>query len=202
MLSFMETITQLINAAEAGSTEAAQKLFDRVYDDLRRMATTKIAGESPNLTLQPTALVHEVYLRMFGIQREKDVRTDTAWRSRSHFFSAAAQAMRRILVEEARKRGRQKRGGGAVREMLNPDQIAEPDLADDLLILNDALDRLTEVAPVPAKLVMLRYFGGLTIRETAESLGISPRTADSYWAYARAWLLAEMQRMREMEESS
>jgi RNA polymerase sigma factor (TIGR02999 family) len=192
----MSDITQLINAAEAGDKDAARALFDQVYADLRRMASTRLAGEHPGHTLQPTALVHEVYLRLFGLQQETVEPTEAVWKSRGHFFAAAAEAMRRILVETARRKGRLKRGGGKARELLDPDSIAEPDLADELLVLNEALDALALVDEKSAKLVMLRYFGGLTLKEAAASMGISPRTADSYWAYARVWLLAEMRRIQ------
>lgn len=192
----MSDLTQIINAAETGDERAARELFERVYADLKRMASIRLADEKPGQTLQPTALVHEVYLRLFGIQQEGGERADVVWHSRRHFFAAAAEAMRRILVEAARRKGRLKRGGGRTRELLDLDSIAELDLADELLVLNEALDSLAIVDPKSAKLVMLRYFGGLTLKEAAASMEISPRTADSYWAYARAWLLAEMQRLQ------
>lgn len=193
----MSEITQLINAAEAGDAQAARDLFDLVYADLKRMASTRMASEQPGHTLQPTALVHEVYLRMFGLQSEDAEQKESVWKSRSHFFGAAAEAMRRILVEAARHKGRVKRGGGRTREFLDPDTIAQPDLAEELLELNQALDAFAAIDAQSAKLVVLRYFGGLTLKEAAASLGISPRTADSYWAYARAWLLAEMRRAQD-----
>ncbi len=192
----MKDITQLINAAEAGDKQASCELFDRVYADLKRLASTRLAVENSGHTLQPTALVHEVYLRMFGLHQETDEPREAVWQSRAHFFGAAAEAMRRILIEAARSKGRLKRGGGRDRELLDPDSIAQPDLADELLDLNEALDALAAVDEKAAKLVMLRYFGGLTLKEAAASMGISPRTADSYWAYARVWLLAEMQRIQ------
>lgn len=192
----MSDITRLINAAEAGDKQASRELFDRVYADLKRMASSRLAVENSGHTLQPTALVHEVYLRMFGLPHATTEPKEGMWRSRAHFFGAAAEAMRRILIEAARRKGRIKRGGGRGRELLDPASIAQPDLADELLDLNEALDALAAVDEKSAKLVMLRYFGGLTLKEAAASLGVSPRTADSYWAYARAWLLAEMQRMR------
>lgn len=192
----MTDITQLINAAESGDKDASRALFDRVYADLRRMASTRLANEHPGQTLQPTALVHEVYLRMFGLQPETDEPKEAVWQSRAHFFGAAAEAMRRILIEAARSKGRVKRGGGRNRELLDPDTIAQPNLADELLDLNEALDGLAAVDEKSAQLVMLRYFGGLTLKEAAASMGISSRTADSYWAYARVWLLAEIRRIR------
>lgn len=193
----MSDITQLINATEGGDKAAAQELFDRVYSDLKRMASSRLAAETPGQTLQPTALVHEVYLRLFGLQSDDDEPKDeAAWKSRGHFFAAAAESMRRILIEAARSKGRLKRGGGRTRGLIDPDTIAKPDLADDLLVLNEALDAFSLVDEKAAKLVMLRYFGGLTLKEIAASLGISRRTADTYWAYARVWLLAEMQRIQ------
>ncbi|MDB5385044.1 MAG: polymerase subunit sigma [Planctomycetaceae bacterium] len=194
--AMLSDITRLINAAEAGDKQASRELFDLVYADLKRMASIRLANENSGQTLQPTALVHEVYLRMFGIQQETVEPRESVWRSRGHFFGAAAEAMRRILVEAARRKGRLKHGGGRTRELLDPDAIAEPDLAEELLVLNEALDALAATDEKSAKLVMLRYFGGLTLKEAAASMGISPRTADSYWAYARVWLLSEMQRLQ------
>lgn len=190
----MSDITQLINAAETGDEQAVRELFDRVYGDLKRMAASRLAEERLGQTLQPTALVHEVYLRLFGLQQDGGPRDEIAWASRGHFFAAAAEAMRRILIEAARSKQRLKRGGDRVRELLDPETIAQPELADELIALNEALEALAVVDPKSAKLVTLRYFGGLTIAESAASMGIAPRTADAYWAYARAWLLAEMRK--------
>ena len=195
-IATMSDITQLINAAEAGDKDASRELFDQVYADLKQMALTRMASERAGQTLQPTALVHEVYLRMFGLQQSSEEPKEAVWQSRGHFFGAAAEAMRRILIEAARSKGRQKRGGGQTRQLLDPDLIAEPDLAEELLILNEALDALSLIDEKAAKLVMLRYFGGLTLKEAAASMGVSSRTADSLWAYARVWLLAEMQRIQ------
>lgn len=192
----MSEITSLVNAAGEGNKEAAAELFSRVYADLKRMAQSRLVVENSGHTLQPTALVHEVYLRMFGLQQETAEPKEAVWQSRAHFFGAAAEAMRRILIEAARSKGRLKRGGDRARELLDPDSIAQPELADELLDLNEALDAFAQVDERSAKLVMLRYFGGLTLKEAAASMGISSRTADSCWAYARVWLLAEMQRMR------
>lgn len=190
----MSDITSLVNAAEEGDQQAAAELFDRVYADLHRMATSRMAMEKDGHTLQPTALINEVYLRLFGLRRDGSEQESLDWKSRGHFFAAAAEAMRRILVESARSRGRQKRGGGAVREMLDVESIPQPEFADDVLALNDALDALTETNPQIGQFVTLRYFGGFTIKEASEALGFSPRTGDAYWAYARAWLLAEIKR--------
>jgi RNA polymerase sigma factor (TIGR02999 family) len=187
----MSKLTELLLAAEAGDRQATADLFALVYDDLRQVARHYLAQESPGQTLQPTALVNEAYLRLLGTSAGS-VRDVLSLKNRRHFFAAAAQAMRRILIESARKKKRQKHGGGLGREPLNPDQIAEPEMAEELLALDEALTALAAIEPQIAELVNLRYFGGLTIKEAAETLGIAPRTADAHWAYARAWLLTEM----------
>ena len=187
----MSKLTELLVAADAGDRQAVADLFTLVYDDLRQVAQHYLARESPGQTLQPTALVNEAYLRLLGTSAGS-VRDVLSLRNRRHFFAAAAQAMRRILIESARKKKRQKHGGGLRREPLNPDQIAEPEVAEELLALDEALTALAAIEPQVAELVNLRYFGGLTIKEAAETLGIAPRTADAHWAYARAWLLSEM----------
>ncbi|MCO6456320.1 MAG: sigma-70 family RNA polymerase sigma factor [Pirellulaceae bacterium] len=177
------------SATDTSGQDSAQ-LFASVYDELRKMAAGRLALEPSGQTLQPTALVHEVYLRLLAT-------TDGAnppWESRGHFFTAAATAMRRILIETARRKSRQKHGGGRCRVDLDPEQIADMELADELLALDEALARFAAVEPKIAELVMLRYFGGLTIREAAAALEIAPRTADAHWAYARAWLQAECNR--------
>jgi RNA polymerase sigma factor (TIGR02999 family) len=171
----------------AGDPHAAAQLLPLVYDELRKLALHKLAREKPGQTLDATALVHEVYLRLVGKPR------DERWASRGHFFAAAAEAMRRILVENARRKRSRKRGGDRARQPLDPSQIAAPEVSDDLLALDEALTKLAATEPHVAELVKLRYFTGLTIKEAAEVLGISSRTADSYWAYAKAWLLAELQ---------
>jgi RNA polymerase sigma factor (TIGR02999 family) len=190
----MSEFTQLLVAAREGDRQAAADLFALVYDELRQLAALHLAHESPGQTLQPTALVHEVYLRLLGALDGPSWREGVPWEGRGHFFAAAAVAMRRILVDAARRKKRGKRGGGRAREPLDPDRIAEPEVADDLLDLHDALTALAAAQPAIAQLVELRYFGGLKLREAAEVLGIAPRTADAHWAYARAWLLAEMTR--------
>jgi RNA polymerase sigma factor (TIGR02999 family) len=187
----MSTLTELLAAAEAGDRQATADLFTLVYDDLRQVAQHYLARESPGQTLQPTALVNEAYLRLLGTSAGS-VRDGLSLKNRRHFFAAAAQAMRRILIESARKKKRRKHGGGLQREPLNPDQIAEPEVAEELLALDEALTALAAIEPQIAELVNLRYFGGLTIKEAAETLGVAPRTADAHWAYARAWLLTEM----------
>ncbi len=182
-LPLMSEITRLLTALEEGNTDAAEQLWPLVYDELRALAAQKLAQEKPGQTLQPTALVHEAYLRLLG--------QDTpAYRDRSHFFAAAATAMRRILIDNARRKQTQKRGGGLQR--LPIDDIAAPEPDDELLALNDALDKLAARDAQKARLVELRYFAGLTGEQAAEVLGISPTTADRYWAYARAWLQTEV----------
>ncbi len=181
----MSEVTRILSAIEQGDPQAADQLLPLVYDELRQLAAQKLAQEQPGQTLQATALVHEAYVRL--------VDTDAAqhWNSRGHFFAAAAEAMRRILVESARRKQSQKRGGG--RQRLDLDSLVtvlKPD--DDLLDLDEALGQLAAVDAQAADLVKLRYFAGLTVPQAAEALGVSPRTADSLWAYARAWLLRSL----------
>lgn len=189
----MSEFTQLLEEVGSGNPEAEADLFRLVYDDLKQLAAHRLAKEAPGQTLQPTALVHEVYLRLLGKPCASTTREEMSWKSREHFFSAAANAMRQILIESARRKSRQKRGGGLHRDSLDPDQIAEPELAEELLALDEALTALAVVEPRIAELVKLRFFGGLTLKEAAAVLEIAPRTADVHWAYARAWLLAELQ---------
>jgi RNA polymerase sigma factor (TIGR02999 family) len=181
----MNDVTQLLSAIQDGDPAAASQLLPLVYDELRRLAAQKLAHENPGQTLQPTALVHEAYLRLVGSENPPG-----AWEGRGHFFAAAAEAMRRILVENARRKHRQKRGGGCTRQSLDPDQVAAPEVSEDLLALDEALTKLAASDPRVAQLVQLRYFGGLTIKQAAEVLNISTRTANADWAYARSWLLA------------
>ena len=164
----------------------ARELLPLVYDELRRLAAQRMARESPGQTLQATALVHEAYLRLVGGN------PDRPWEGRGHFFAAAAEAMRRILVENARRRHRLKRGGHRGRVDLDAASPAAPETDDDLLALDEALEKLAAKDPVKAQLVQLRIFAGLTLAEAAEILGLSPATADRYWAYARAWLRVEI----------
>ena len=185
----MTEVTRILSAIEQGDPDAAGELLPLVYDELRNLAAQKLAQEAAGQTLQPTALVHEAYMRLVAGSKpgEED---DTSWDSRGHFFAAAAEAMRRILVENARRKHRKKRGGGRVHQALEPDQIAAPEVSEDLLALDEALTRLTLLSPRAAQLVQLRYFGGLTIKQAAKVLDISTRTANADWTYARSWLLA------------
>ena len=175
----MSDVTRLIEAVQTGDRHAAAELLPLVYDELRKLAAAKIAAEAPGHTLNATALVHEAYLRLVGDQR---------FDGRGHFFAAAAEAMRRILVNHARSRNRLKRGGG--RNRVDLDQLTGPAAAtdNDLLELDDALNRLAKDYPAVAELVKLRFFAGLTLGEAADALSLPRRTADRNWAFARAWL--------------
>jgi RNA polymerase sigma factor (TIGR02999 family) len=166
--------------------KSARELLPLVYDELRKLAAQRMARELPGQTLQPTALVHEAYLRLVGAH------PDRPWDGRSHFFAAAAEAMRRILIDNARRRHRLKRGGNRARVDLDAAEPAVPDTADDLLALDEALQKLAKTDKVKAELVQLRIFAGLTLAQAAEILGLSTATADRYWAYARAWLRVEI----------
>jgi RNA polymerase sigma factor (TIGR02999 family) len=190
----MSDVTQLLAAIEQGQPQAAEQLLPLVYDELRRLARNKLTHEKPGQTLQPTALVHEAYLRLVGGGGAGEQGTGDKGRfdCRGHFFAAAAEAMRRILVESARRKKRLKRGGEREREPLQEDQIAAPDVDGDLIELDAALEKLQAKDSRKAELVKLRYFAGLTQQQAAEALGISVATADRDWAYARAWLRREM----------
>ena len=179
----MTDVTRILAEVERGDPRAAEALLPLVYEELRALAAARMAAEKPGQTLQATALVHEAYVRLVGGDQ------DRPWNSRGHFFAAAAEAMRRILVEAARRRNRERHGGGRRPQSLaDLDAVADsPD--EDVVALSDALDRLTAANPRAAEVVKLRYFAGLTGREAAEVLGVSPRKADQLWAYARAWLL-------------
>jgi RNA polymerase sigma factor (TIGR02999 family) len=178
----MGDVTHLIDAAAGGDAKAAADLLPLIYDELRRLAAARMAAESPDNTLTSTALVHEAYLRLVGGSRPQD------WNGRGHFFAAAAEAMRRILVNRARDKGRLKRSGGRKRVDLEGLSSADEAPPDDLLDLSDALDRLAATYPQCAELVKLRFFAGLTLDESAAVLGLARRTADRQWAFARAWL--------------
>ena len=183
----MSDVTQILSQIESGDPSAAEQLLPLVYDELRKLAAAKMAQESPDHTLQATALVHEAYVRLVDVEQAQH------WDSRGHFFTAAAEAMRRILIESARRKSRLKHGGGVAKRALDEDQLAtKPDKAEDLLAIDDALNRLAEIDTAAAELVKLRYFAGLTVEQAADVLGISPRSAYYAWNYARSWLRCEM----------
>jgi RNA polymerase sigma factor (TIGR02999 family) len=181
----MSDVTHLLNAIKQGDQAAANQLLPLVYEELRRLAVRKLAQEKPAHTLQPTALVHEAYLHLLGDQGNA-----RSFKDRGHFFAAAASAMRRLLIDNARRKRAQKRGGGRQRQQL--DAVAAPEPDQDLLALDEALEKLAAKDPLKAQLVELRYFAGLTGEQAAQVLGISATTADRHWAYARAWLRAEI----------
>jgi RNA polymerase sigma factor (TIGR02999 family) len=184
MAAARDDVTRILSAIEQGDPQAAAQLLPLVYDELRRLAAQKLACEKPGQTLDATALVHEAYLRLVGSGQEQH------WSGRTHFFAAAASAMRRILIDNARRKQTQKRGGGLQRQPLEAVPAPEPD--EELLALDEALQKLAATDPTKARLVELRYFAGLTGEQAAEVLGISPTTADRHWAYARAWLQNEV----------
>ena len=182
----MDEVTRILSAIERGDEQAAEQLLPLVYDELRKLAAQKLAQEKPGQTLQATALVHEAYLRLVG---QEDAQH---WNSRGHFFAAVGEAMRRILVEQARRRVATKRGGQIAREALDPDEIVAPGPDEQILAVHDALAGLAQADPDAAVLVKLRFFGGMTMGETAEVLGISVRSAQDLWSYARTWLRRRM----------
>ena len=185
----MSEVTQLLARIEQGDGDAADELLPLVYEELRKMAAARMAHEPPGQTLQPTALVHEAWLRLADGQPQH-------WNSRNHFFMAAAEAMRRILVERARRKARLKRGGGQQRVPLEELDLAVNSDSETLLLVEEALERLAAQDPVKAELVSLRFFVGLSLAEAAPVLGVSEPTAKRYWAYARAWLFQEIERLR------
>ena len=182
----MSDVTRILSAIEQGDSRAADELLPLVYDELRRLAAQKLAHESPGQTLQATALVHEVFVRLVGSG------VQTGWNGRGHFFAAAAEAMRRILVENARRKRRLRHGGGRQRLDLEQLDLMDESVSENLLALDEALEKLAAEQEAAAKVVKLRYFAGLTIQQTAEALGISVRTANRHWAFARAWLYQEI----------
>ena len=184
----MSDVTRILSAIEQGDPHAAEQLLPLVYDELRKLAAQKLAQEKPGQTLQATALVHEAYLRLVpGDQGEPDA-PPTGWDSRGHFFAAAAEAMRRILVDQARRRQAAKRGGLQKRVEMPESRLAAPMPDDELLALHEALEQLAIIDSAAADLVRLRFFAGLKTTEAAEALGISMRSAHDLWAYARSWL--------------
>ena len=178
----MSDVTQILKAIDAGDPHAAEQLLPLVYDELRKLAAQKLAHEKPGQTLQATALVHEVYLRLVDVEQAQH------WDSRGHFFAAAAEAMRRILVENARRKGRRRHGGERRQVAVDCDALAAAVPDEEVLALHDALGQFAAREPLKAQLVELRFFGGLTLAEAAECLNISLSTADRAWRYARAWL--------------
>lgn len=184
----MNDVTRIISAIEHGDAQAAGQLLPLVYDELRKLAAQRLAQENPGQTLQATALVHEAYVRLVDAEQARD------WNSRGHFFAAAAEAMRRIVIDRARDRRRLKRAGGGHRVDLDLGGIPDEFVNEDLLDLDEALHRLERDDPVSATLVKLRFFAGLGQGEAAEALGIPRRTADRHWAFARAWLYDRLRR--------
>jgi RNA polymerase sigma factor (TIGR02999 family) len=183
----MTDVTRILSAIEQGDPHAAEQLLPLVYDELRKLAAAKLAQEKPGQTLEATALVHEAYLRLVDVDRAQH------FNSRGHFFAAAAEAMRRILIEAARRKQSHKRGGDLARQGLDGVDLAAPEGLEDALALDAALQKLARHDPPAAKVVRLRFFAGLPVPEAARLLGISARTADRLWVYARAWLHQEMQ---------
>jgi RNA polymerase sigma factor (TIGR02999 family) len=187
----MNDVSSLLDRIRQGEPSAAEGLLPLVYDELRKLAAARLANEAPGNTLDATALVHEAYLRLVASPR-RERGEEPHWDNRGHFFAAAATAMRRILIERARRKQRQIHGGGRHRQELRPDLVAAAVPNEQLLSLDAALAKLAEHDSLKARLVELRYFAGLTGDQAAEILGISPKTADRYWVYARAWLRREM----------
>ena len=184
----MSDVTHFMNAMDRSDPQSAEQLLALVYEELRKLAAHRMASESPDHTLQATALVHEAYLRLNASAEGR------RWNDRGHFFAAAAEAMRRILVDRARQKKSQRRGGNLKRQDLDLGRISLPEPVDDVLAIHEALARFEQIDKLKADLVKLRYFAGLTVAEAADALGISPATADRAWAYARAWLHAELNR--------
>jgi RNA polymerase sigma factor (TIGR02999 family) len=182
----MSEVTRILSAVEQGDPHAAEKLLPLVYEELRQLAAQKLASEKPGQTLQATALVHEAYLRLVDVDQAQH------WNSRRHFFAAAAESMRRILVENARRKQTLRRGGSRVRQDLDALDVVAPDWPEDLVALDEAMDKLAASDKRAADLVHLHFFAGLPLAEAAQHLDISPRTADRLWAYARAWLHQEI----------
>ena len=190
----MSEVTRILSALEQGDPQAADQLLPLVYDELRKLAAQKLAQEKPGQTLEATALVHEAYLRLAGADAPQH------WNSRKHFFAAAAEAMRRILVENARRKRRLKHGGGRQRQEVHADLVAAPQPDEAILAVDAALAKLAQRDALKARLVELRYFAGLTGDQAAEILGISPSSADRHWVFARAWLRREIAAGQASEE--
>lgn len=182
----MSDVTRILSQIEQGDPLAAEKLLPLVYNELRKLASQKLGQEHPGQTLQATALVHEAYLRLVDVPKVQQ------WNSRGHFFAAAAEAMRRILVDNAKRKRASKHGGGHKHQDLDTLDIAVPEIPEDLVALDEALNKLAEVDKPAAELIQLRFFTGMPLAEAAQLLGIAPRSADRLWAYARAWLHQEI----------
>jgi RNA polymerase sigma factor (TIGR02999 family) len=183
----MSEVTRILSAVEHGDPHAASQLLPLVYDELRKLAAQKLAQEAPGQTLQPTALVHEAYLRLVA-SPEREQQEEPRWDSRGHFFAAAAEAMRRILVESARRKKRAKHGGNLHRVELHDQDVPVRPPPDEIIALDEALTRLAEEDPAAAQVVQLHFFAGLSIEQVGEALGVSRATAYRQWSYARAWL--------------
>jgi RNA polymerase sigma factor (TIGR02999 family) len=186
----LSNVTRILESIEHGDPKAADELLPLVYGELRKLAAARMANEAPNQTLQPTALVHEAWLRLVGNDNPQ-------FANRAHFFAAAAEAMRRILIDKVRRKRALRHGGGQQRVDIEGMELAAPADEGELLAVNEALDKLAAQNKVEAELVKLRYFVGMTLEEAAEVLGISARTADNYWAHARAWLYREIKAQRQ-----
>ena len=182
-------VTRLLDAIQHGDSRAAEELLPLVYEELRKLAAHKMSREAAGQTLQPTALVHEAWLRLGGGEGAR-------FENRAHFFGAAAEAMRRILIDRARRKRARRHGGGQEHADVDEVEIAAPQLEEEMLDVDEALEKFAREEPLKAELVKLRYFAGLTIEETAQVLGLSPATAKRHWTFARAWLYAEVQRAR------
>ncbi len=185
----MAEITQILHAVDQGDARASEELLPLVYEDLRRQAMVQMAHEAAGQTLQPTALLHEAWLRLVG-------KGDRHWQNRAHFYGAAAEAMRRILIENARRKSRLKRGGGQLRVDYEQVELAETSPDEKILLINDALERLQAQDPEKAQVVVQKFFGGRTNQEVAESLAVTERTVERHWAYAKAWLFHSIQTQR------
>jgi RNA polymerase sigma factor (TIGR02999 family) len=184
----MNEVTRILSAIEQGDSHAAEQLLPLVYDELRKLAAEKLAHEKPGQTLQATALVHEAYVRLVDTEKAQ------SWDSRGHFFAAAAESMRRILIEHARRKARLRHGGEFRRVELPDAEVSASTKDEQVLLLDEALTRLAAIRPQAADLVKLRFFSGLTVEEAAAMLGVAPRTARRLWVFARAWLRREMER--------
>lgn len=180
-----QRVTELLKRISRGDRKAVNELLPLVYSELRVVARARMAGEKPGITLQPTALVHEAYLRLIGNE-------ELRWENRAHFFGAAAEAMRRILIERARRYARAKHGGGQQRVSLSVAEAKETEKAEEILAIDESLQRLEELDPAMSQVVKLRFFAGLTVEQTAQAMGTAPRTVDRHWAAARAWLHRDM----------